>query len=311
MAPTLAEFRRLKRLKEEELGKRTELYRDQESGTVSSTVDQLKRNAVTDDRPLQSSPRRNASKKRNREMSTSRLDRDGKKSKNNSPHKRVRDQRPDAFTDIVKGVEDKMVSNLQPALKNKLVRPTSPTAKITGVVNSPRNEPTLLADLDKVEIIDLMSSDDESEKSVPLFPSVRKDIKIAPSHSNTTGLKKKFSMPMSMMRAIDEVGSATNSEGEEGNPVQLTKATGNLDIRTLKKCLDSPAITTIHEANMDTSTLDESISIINDDAQENNELIEIDPNAAICWSCSVSLGNESPNGRFFTSAFVHSHPLLE
>jgi len=204
-------------------------------------------------------------------------------------------------SDIRKGVEDNIVPNLQAAVTNKLVVPSLPLAKRT---TSPIKKPTP-ANLKNAEIIDLMSSDDELDHATPLLSSIRRKgntNKPLPSTEkggnkhivgkSSGGLKVNVSRAMSVMRAIDEVDSATNSEAEEDSPVRPVKGI-------------------VHEANIDTSTLDESISVEKDDAQENVESIEIDPNSAICWSCYVPLGNEASNGSFSNSAFVHSHPLLE
>jgi hypothetical protein len=171
-------------------------------------------------------------------------------------------------------------------------------------ITSPIKKPTP-ANLKNAEIIDLMSSDDELDHATPLLSSIRRKgntNKPLPSiekggnkhivGKSSGGLKVNVSRAMSVMRAIDEVDSATNSEAEEDSPVRPVKGI-------------------VHEANMDTSTFDESISVEKDDAQENIESIEIDPNSAICWSCYAPLGNEASNGSFSNSAFVHSHPLLE
>jgi hypothetical protein len=202
---------------------------------------------------------------------------------------------------IRKGVEDNIVPNLQSAVTNKLVVSSLPLAKR---ITSPIKKPTP-ANLKNAEIIDLMSSDDELDHATPLLSSIRRKgntNKPLPSTEkggnkhivgkSSGGLKVNVSRAMSVMRAIDEVDSATNSEAEEDSPVRPVKGI-------------------VHEANIDTSTLDESISVEKDDAQENVESIEIDPNSAICWSCYVPLGNEASNGSFSNSAFVHSHPLLE
>jgi hypothetical protein len=202
---------------------------------------------------------------------------------------------------IRKGVEDNIVPNLQSAVTNKLVVSSLPLAKR---ITSPIKKPTP-ANLKNAEIIDLMSSDDELDHVTPLLSSIRRKgntNKPLPSiekggykhivGKSSGGLNLNVSRAMSVMRAIDEVDSATNSEAEEDSPVRPVKGI-------------------VHEENIDTSTFDESISVEKDDAQENVESIEIDPNSAICWSCYVPLGNEASNGSFSNSAFVHSHPLLE
>ena len=296
MAPTLKEeFRRLKKLKVEEL---------RQCETDSRSIKHSSQDKLADVRPAQRSPRRNEwYKRRNREKSTSKRDCDDMKSKNKGifSRKKARNQRPDVVSDIIKGVEDNIVPNLQAAVTNKLVVPSLPLAKRTTF---PIKKPTP-ANLKNAEIIDLMSSDDELDHVTPLLSSIRRKgntNKPLPSiekggykhivGKSSGGLNLNVSRAMSVMRAIDEVDSATNSEAEEDSPVRPVKGI-------------------VHEANIDTSTFDESISVEKDDAQENVESIEIDPNSAICWSCYVPLGNEASNGSFSNSAFVHSHPLLE
>jgi len=363
MAPTLAEFRRRKKLKEEELRRtRQELASDQENRTAQDQADQPRRNEDADKRTVEKSPRRNESNKMNQDtavqnekavskrfLSTARKRARGvrdfdivtnitanveatfesvhqieskescimplsKKQKTTDFESRCERDGDDETPDIsnASGIEDlngesavakdSTIANL-PEMKSKL-EPTSSSANRANVM-SPKKK----AILNEVEIIDLMSSDDENEndnynnagaeknidddeslQSIPLLPTKKKDANRLGKAFG--GLKKKISRAVRMMRAVDEDDSVMSIDVQEDSL--------------------EPAMSAVHDVNIHTASTDVGLSLTaNVDGQEEDAPSEIDPNTAICWSCCISLGDETPNASCFSRAFVHSHPLLE
>lgn len=378
MAPTLAEFRRRKKIKEEELRRtrQQELASDKEDTTAQNKVDEPRRNKDADQRTVEKVPRRNESKKMNQETAVlnekavpkrfrptarkrarvrdfdivtnitadveatfesvqpirskescamplpkkqkttdfeSRREKDGDDEtpdiSNASGIKELNGENA-VEKDSTKGINVQAFANLQ-TVKSKL-EPTSPSTKRANVM-SPKKKPKLL-DLNKVEIIDLMSSDEENDnendsnagaekkiddddslQSIPLLPTIANSSKSSSKNrlgKAFGGLKKKISRAVRIMRAVEDDDSLMSIDVKEDS---------------LK-----PAIPAVHDVNIDTTSTDVEESLTaNIDGQEEDALSEIDPNAAICWSCCVSLEDETPNGSCFSRAFVHSHPLLE
>ena len=380
MAPTLAEFRRRKKIKEEELRRtRQELASDQEDRTAQDQVDLPRRNEGADKRTVEKNPRRNESKKMNQETAVlnekavskrfrptarkrarvrdfdivTNITADveatfesvhpigskdscamplSKKQKTTDFESRRERDEDDETPDIsnASGIEElngenaaeknstkQAIANLQ-TVKSKL-EPTSPSANRANVM-SPKKKPKSV-DLNKVEIIDLMSSDDENDndndndnnagvekniddddslQSIPLLPTIGNSSKSTSKKKSDTnrlgkafgGLKKKISRAVRIMRAAEEDDSLMSIDVQEDSL--------------------EPAIPAVRDVNIDTTSTDVEESLTaNVDGQEEDALSEIDPNAAICWSCCISLGDETPNGSCFSRAFVHSHPLLE